>query len=98
MRKCNSVASRIARVVVHPDYRADGIGVCHQNCYRVDSREKSPEDEVKKHLVETIAQMVRYNPFFEKAGFYYMWDTASGRPVLYYPLTKEAEHHIKTFS
>ncbi|WP_228546741.1 hypothetical protein [Hyperthermus butylicus] len=43
-----------------------------------------------KHVVETIAQMARYNPFFEKAGFYYMWDTASSRPVLMYPLTEEA--------
>jgi len=26
-RKCNSAASRIVRVVVHPDYRADGLGI-----------------------------------------------------------------------
>lgn len=31
----------------------------------------------RKHLVETIAQMARFNPFFEKVGFKYVWDTAS---------------------
>jgi hypothetical protein len=51
----------------------------------------------KKHLVETIAQMARYNPFFEKVGFKYLWDTASGRPVLYYPLTEAAEVHLNSF-
>lgn len=35
--------------------------------------------------------------FFEKAGFYYVWDTASGKPVLYKPLTEEAESYIKDF-
>ncbi len=98
MRKCNSAASRIARVVVHPDYRADGIGVCAvRTAIEWIAERRIPEMRMKKHLVETIAQMARYNPFFEKAGFYYMWDTASGRPVLYYPLTEEAEHYIKSF-
>jgi hypothetical protein len=36
-----------------------------------------------KVLVETVAMMARYNPFFERADFRYLWDTASGRPVLF---------------
>lgn len=51
----------------------------------------------KKHIIEVIAQMARYNPFFEKAEFKYMWDTASGRPVLMYPLTAEAKRRIHEY-
>jgi ABC-type ATPase with predicted acetyltransferase domain len=50
-----------------------------------------------KHVVETIAQMARYNPFFEKAGFKYLWDTGSGRPVLFYPLSSRAAEIIERF-
>jgi len=48
---------------------------------------------VPKAAVETVAMMARYNPFMEKVGFHYLWDTASGRPVLYFPLTEEARKH-----
>lgn len=41
--------------------------------------------------------MARYHPFFEKVGFRYLFDTASGRPVLFYPLTEEAEAHLERF-
>ncbi|MBP1913060.1 ABC-type ATPase with predicted acetyltransferase domain [Thermococcus stetteri] len=51
----------------------------------------------RKHIVETIAQMARYNPFFEKVGFKFLWETASGRPVLFYPLTEEAKEYIERF-
>jgi len=98
MKRSNTACARIARVVVHPDYRADGIGMLAVKLaiewieeYRI------PEMKRKKHLVETIAQMARYNPFFEKVGFKYVWDTASGRPVLYYPLTEEAKRYLEKF-
>ncbi len=98
MRKCNSAASRIARVVVHPDYRADGLGILAvKMAVEWIEERRVPEMRMRKHLVETIAQMARFNPFFEKAGFYYVWDTASGKPVLYKPLTEEAESYIKDF-
>ncbi|AEA46969.1 ATP-binding cassette domain-containing protein [Archaeoglobus veneficus] len=98
MKRCNSAASRIARVVVHPDYRADGIGAfAVRTAVEWISERRIPEMRMKKHLVETIAQMARFNPFFEKAGFYYVWDTASGKPVLYKPLSKEAEMYLKKF-
>ncbi len=98
LRRANTAAARIARVVVHPDYRGDGLGALAVRMAVEWIRERRvPEMKRAKHVVETIAQMARYNPFFEKAGFKYMWDTASGRPVLMYPLTKEAEERIEKF-
>ncbi len=93
-----TAAARIARVVVHPDYRGDGLGVLAVKMAVEWVKERRvPEMKKRKHIVETIAQMARYNPFFEKAGFYYMWDTGSGRPVLMYPLTDEARKRIEEF-
>ncbi len=98
LRRANTAAARIARVVVHPDYRGDGLGVLAVRMALEWIRERRiPEMKRRKHIVETIAQMARYNPFFEKAGFVYMWDTASGRPVLMYPLTPEAKRYIEEF-
>lgn len=98
LRRANTAAARIARVVVHPDYRGDGLGVLSVRMAVEWVRERRiPEMKRRKHVVETIAQMARYNPFFEKAGFIYLWDTASGRPVLFYPLTEEARRKIERF-
>ncbi len=98
MMKCNAAASRIARVVVHPDYRSDGIGVAAVNLAVEWIRERRvPEMRSEKHLVETIAQMARFNPFFEKAGFLYLWDTASGKPALYKPLSDVARKYLERF-
>ncbi|RLG76233.1 MAG: ABC transporter ATP-binding protein, partial [Thermoprotei archaeon] len=78
--------------------RGDGLGVLAVKMALEWIKERRvPEMKRRKHVVETIAQMARYNPFFEKAGFVYMWDTASGRPVLMYPLTDEARNLIKRF-
>ena len=98
LRIANTAAARIARVVVHPDYRGDGLGVLAvKMAIKWIEDRRVPEMKKKKHIVGTIAQMARYNPFFEKAGLYYMWETASGRPVLMYPLTNEANERIKRF-
>lgn len=98
LRRANTAAARIARVVVHPDYRGDGLGVLAvRMALEWIAERRIPEMKRRKHVVETIAQMARYNPFFEKAGFRYMWDTASGRPVLMYPLTQEARRRIEEF-
>ncbi|MGQ4833979.1 MAG: ATP-binding cassette domain-containing protein [Candidatus Asgardarchaeia archaeon] len=98
IRTANTAAARIARVVIHPDYRSDGLGqlavkevISWIKEYRV------PEMRKRKELIETIAMMARYNPFFEKVGFKYLWDTKSGRPVLFYPLSKSAEAIIEKF-
>ena len=98
LRHANTAAARIARVVVHPDYRGDGIGVVAvKMALRWIEERRVPEMKRRKHIVETIAQMARYNPFFEKAGFVYMWETASGRPVLMYPLSEEAKQCIERY-
>jgi len=98
LRIANTAAARIARVVVHPDYRGDGLGaLAVKMALKWIAERRVPEMKKRKHVVETIAQMARYNPFFEKAGFVYMWETASGRPVLMYPLSDEARKYIETF-
>ena len=98
LKNACTAAARIARVVVHPDYRGTGVGVLAVKAAIDWVREmRIPEMKREKHVVETIAQMARYNPFFERAGFKYMWDTAGGRPVLMYPLTEEAKKRIERF-
>lgn len=93
-----SLSSLRGLVVVHPDYRGDCLGVLAVKITLGWIKERRvPEMKKKKHIVETIAQMARYNSFFEKAGFYYMWETVSGRPVLMYPLTDEARKKIEKF-
>ncbi len=95
---CNTAVSRISRVVIHPDYRGDGLGmeIVRAALTWVDERDV-PEMRKEKQMVEVIAQMARYHPFFERVGFKYLWDTASGRPVLYYPLTPVARRYIEAF-
>jgi len=98
LAQAQAPVARLARVVVHPDYRADGLG---QLALRLAARWVAqrwvPDMRMSKAALETVAMMARYNPFMEKVGFRYMWDTASGRPVLYYPLTDEAQQAITTF-
>ncbi len=98
LARVNTAAARIARVVVHPDYRGGGLGVLAVRAAIEWIRERwVPEMKRPKHIVETIAAMARYNPFFERAGFRYVWDTSSGRPVLMYPLTEEAREKLERF-
>lgn len=93
-----TAASRIARVVVHPDYRSEGFGALLVQMALEWARARgAPEGRRPKHLVYTIAQMARYHPFFEKVGFRYLFDTVSGRPVLFCPLTEEARDYIENF-
>ncbi len=98
LRESNTAGARIARVVVHPDYRSDGLGqLSVKASIEWISERRIPEMRKRKHIVETIAQMARFNPFFEKVGFKFLWETASGRPVLFYPLTDEAKEYIEKF-
>ncbi|MDV3103529.1 ATP-binding cassette domain-containing protein [Thermococcus waiotapuensis] len=98
LAETNTAGARIARVVVHPDYRSDGLGQLGvESALRWIAERRIPEMRKGKHVVETIAQMARYNPFFEKVGFKFLWETASGRPVLFYPLTDEARGYIERF-
>ncbi|WP_456410540.1 GNAT family N-acetyltransferase [Oceanithermus sp.] len=91
-------AARVARVVIHPDYRADGLGVRLLRAALEWAQERAvPDTRRDKRLVCTVAMMARYHPFFERAGFRYLWDTASGRPVLAYPLDDRAATYIRRF-
>jgi len=56
-----------------------------------------PEMRRPKAVVETVVQMARYNPFMEQAGFRYVGETASGRPVLMLPLEEEAARCLEQF-
>ena len=58
-RQTNKKLAMVSRVVLHPKYRSMGSGV------RL-VRETLPL--VGRPYVEAIAVMVKYNPFFEKAG------------------------------
>ncbi len=98
IKRCNTAAARISRVVIHPDYRGDGLGtLAVKTALEWITAFRVPEMRKKKELVEVIAKMARYHPFFERVGFIYLWDTASGRPVLYYPLTEKARKIIADF-
>jgi GNAT superfamily N-acetyltransferase len=55
----NDEIARISRVVIHPKFRGIGLGA-----YIV--RETLPKVNAK--VVEVLAVMAKYNPFFEKAG------------------------------
>jgi len=58
-RLINEEIARISRVVIHPKFRGIGLG-----SFLV--RETMPKVNAK--VVEALAVMARYNPFFEKAG------------------------------
>jgi hypothetical protein len=55
----NDEIARISRVVIHPKFRGIGLGA-----FLV--RKTLPQVNAK--VVEVLAVMARYNPFFEKAG------------------------------
>jgi ABC-type lipoprotein export system ATPase subunit/GNAT superfamily N-acetyltransferase len=58
-QKSNAEIQRIARVIVHPKYR--GIGLASELV-----RLTLPLANAR--IIETVAAMAKYNPFFEKAG------------------------------
>jgi ABC-type lipoprotein export system ATPase subunit/GNAT superfamily N-acetyltransferase len=58
-RMINEEIARISRVVIHPKFRGIGLG-------ELLVKETLPKVGVK--VVEVLAVMARYNPFFEKAG------------------------------
>lgn len=98
LKTARSPVARLARVVIHPDYRVDGLGQLAIRALVDWLRERwIPDMRLPKEAVETIAMMARYNPFMEKVGFVYLWDTGSGRPVLYLPLSQRAREAIEEF-
>jgi len=58
-RLINEEIARISRVIIHPKFRGIGLGA-----FLV--RETMPKVDAK--VIEVLAVMAKYNPFFEKAG------------------------------
>jgi N-acetylglutamate synthase-like GNAT family acetyltransferase len=58
-RLINEEITRISRVVIHPKFRGIGLG---------EFLVKETLTRVNAKVVEVLAVMARYNPFFEKAG------------------------------
>jgi len=58
-RLINDEIARISRVIIHPKFRGIGLGefLVKETLHKVDAK-----------VVEVLAVMARYNPFFEKAG------------------------------
>ncbi|WP_243663344.1 ATP-binding cassette domain-containing protein, partial [Rhodothermus marinus] len=76
----------------------DGLGVQALHCMMDWVRERwIPDMRLPKRAVETVAQMARFHPFMEKAGFVFLFETGSGRPALYLPLDETAREAIERF-
>jgi ABC-type ATPase with predicted acetyltransferase domain len=58
-RLINEEIARISRVVIHPKFRGIGLG---------ESLVRETLTKVDVKVVEVLAVMARYNPFFERAG------------------------------
>jgi ABC-type transport system involved in cytochrome c biogenesis ATPase subunit/N-acetylglutamate synthase-like GNAT family acetyltransferase len=58
-RLINEEIARISRVVIHPKFRGIGLG---------EFLVKETLPKIKAKVVEVLAVMAKYNPFFEKAG------------------------------
>jgi ABC-type ATPase with predicted acetyltransferase domain len=75
-RLINEEIARISRVVVHPKFRGIGLG---------EFLVKETLSKVNAKVIEVLAVMAKYNPFFEKAGMVkvdYGRDEASIEKVL----------------
>jgi ABC-type lipoprotein export system ATPase subunit/ribosomal protein S18 acetylase RimI-like enzyme len=79
---------RIARVVVHPEYRGLGIGVELVRAAMAYSREYWNVQGQRPWLVETVAEMSRYHPVFEKAGMIPFGETAGSKGSIFVPKSK----------
>jgi len=75
-RLINEEIARISRVIIHPKFRGIGLGE-----YLV----KETLPKVNAKVVEVLAVMAKYNPFFEKAGMirvnYMKDDTSKDRKI-----------------
>ncbi|MGD0451195.1 MAG: hypothetical protein ABSA79_09110 [Candidatus Bathyarchaeia archaeon] len=59
IKRVNAEILRIARIIIHPKFR--GISLAQELV-------KQTLPKVNARVVETVAVMAKYNPFFEKAG------------------------------
>jgi ABC-type ATPase with predicted acetyltransferase domain len=73
IQEVNQQIIRISRVVIHPKYRTIGLGA---------NIVKETLPKAGKPIVETVAVMAKYNPFFEKAGMTKITQTSPDKTVL----------------
>jgi ABC-type phosphate/phosphonate transport system ATPase subunit len=88
---------RITRVVVHPEFRGIGLGrllVQHSILY---CKEYWNVAGLKPWLLETIAEMSRYHPIFEKAGMFQFGETKGMLDIQYKPKNKMISGQGKGF-
>jgi len=75
-RLINEELARISRVIIHPKFRGIGLGefLVKETLSKVDAK-----------VVEVLAVMARYNPFFEKAGMarvdYHRGETVADKKI-----------------
>lgn len=75
---------RIARVIVHPEFRGLRIGaklVQHAVAY---CKERWNVKGKKAWFVETVAEMSRYHPFFEQGGLRYIGQTKARESAFFF--------------
>ena len=75
---------RIARVIVHPEFRGLRLGarlVHHSIEY---CRERWNVKGKKAWFVETVAEMSRYHPFFERGGLTYVGNTKAQENAFFF--------------
>ena len=91
---------RNMRVVVHPDYRSEGLGKLLLSAAEDYIRDRrAPDNKRRKHLFFSFARMGRFNPFHERAGFTYIGDAGEGEkttPVFVKALTREGEERLRS--
>lgn len=87
LKNANRVV-RIARVVVHPEFRGVGIGIELVKGALAYSRDFWNVQGMKPWLVETVAEMSRFHPVFQKAGMIPYGDTTGGNDVVFTPRSR----------
>lgn len=83
--------SRIARVVVHPEFRGMGLGrLLVESAIEYAALYWNAVGK-RPWLVETVAEMSKYHPVFEKAGMFHFGYTA-GRDEVFITPTSSLDH------
>jgi len=82
---------RIARVVVHPEFRGLGLGrLLVESAIEYAAQYWNAMGK-KPWLIETVAEMSKYHPVFEKAGMFHFGCTA-GRDEVFVTPTSSLDH------
>lgn len=70
---------RVARVVVHPEFRALGLAkLLLKHCIQF-AQTHWTQSSMKPELIEIVAEMLKYVPFADRVGMKYLGDTGGMR-------------------